>query len=376
MKILLSPDKFKGSLSADQVCDALQAGIQRFDRSIEVLQHPLADGGEGTLEVLGASIDLETVYCEVNDPLFRPITASYQCSADSAYIEMAAASGLPLLEESERNCLHTTTYGTGELIADAIRKGKQHIYLFVGGSATNDAGIGMAQALGYRFLNDTGDEIKPVGGELVNLRKIKTDALKADLSQIRFTVVCDVKNPLYGEQGAAVMYGAQKGADENAIRLLDKGLRQFADVVAVDLNKEVAHIEGAGAAGGIAAGAVAFFDATIQPGIQTLMAITSYKEKLKGVDLIITGEGKLDCQTIQGKVIHGVDEVSGAFNIPYAIVCGVLHDEALVREKLQAVSIRQVMQPGMPVEKAMKDAALYVEQLGYDTVAAFVKQKA
>ncbi|MDP4680019.1 MAG: glycerate kinase, partial [Cyclobacteriaceae bacterium] len=347
MKILISPDKFKGSLSAQEVCEAVHRGIKRFDDKIGTVFHPLADGGEGTLENLESSLDLKTLYAAVNDPLFRPIKAEYKMSKESAYIEMAAASGLPLLTEEERNCLYTTTFGTGELILDAVKNGARHIYLFVGGSATNDAGIGMAAALGYQFFDSENRQITPIGGELNKLDRIEKANLKFDLDQIRITVVCDVKNPLFGLEGAAYIYGPQKGANAEEIKLLDDGLRNFSKVVESNFGMDISKLEGGGAAGGISAGAVVFLNADIKPGIQTIFEITEYEKKLDSIDLIITGEGKLDLQTIHGKVIHGVDQISSKYGIPYAIICGIAEDLEMLERELNASQILQIKSPEM-----------------------------
>ncbi|MEQ6122373.1 glycerate kinase [Reichenbachiella sp. MALMAid0571] len=368
MKIIISPDKFKGSLSALQVCEAIHKGIKRFDSAIETILHPLADGGEGTLDVLDSALDLETIDVEVNDPLFRPIMASYKKDRQNAYIEMAAASGLPLLKNEERNCLHTTTFGTGELILDAISRGVKRIYLLVGGSATNDAGIGMATALGYTFWDQQGKEISPVGNELIRIKAIDSNNLKVNLSEVEFFVICDVKNTLFGKEGAAYMYAGQKGADEEAINHLDKGLEHFSRTVQSAFGMDISGLEGGGAAGGIGAGAAVFLKAQILPGIQTVLEVTGYKEKLKGVDFIITGEGKLDEQTIQGKVIHGVDDISRANGIPYAIICGVVEDFEKVKRKLNAVDILQVKSPDISLDSAINDAAFHVENLAYELI--------
>ena len=366
MKIIISPDKFKGSLSAYEVCEAIHKGVKRFDSTIETIWHPLADGGEGTLDILDAALDLETIHVEVNDPLFRSITAAYKKDNQNAYIEMATASGLPLLKKEERNCLYTTTFGTGELILDAITRGVKRIYLLVGGSATNDAGIGMAAALGYTFLDLQGKEISPVGNELTNIDTIVSNKLKVNLSEVEFFVICDVKNTLFGKEGAAYMYAAQKGADKEAIKHLDEGLEHFSRAVQSAFGLDISSLEGGGAAGGIGAGAVVFLRAQILPGIQTVLEVTGYKEKLKEVDFIITGEGKLDEQTIQGKVIHGVDDISRANGIPYAIICGVAEDFEKVKKKLKATDIFQVKSPDISIDSAMNDAAFYVEKLAYE----------
>ena len=371
MKVLISPDKFKGSLSAQEVCEAIDRGVKKFDQRIETIFHPLADGGEGTLENLQSSLELESVVVEVNDPLFRPVKAEYKIGGGNAYIEMAAASGLPLLTVQERNCLYTTTYGTGELMLHAINKGVNNIYLFVGGSATNDGGIGMANALGYQFYDAENNELSPIGKELINISRIDHSKMKMDINKINLTAVCDVKNPLFGPEGAAYIYGPQKGGNEEEIKMLDKGLRNLSEVVYSTLGKDIANLEGGGAAGGISAGAYAFCNAKIKPGIQTIFEITKYEKKLESVDLIITGEGKLDNQTIHGKVIHGVDQVSTKHNIPYAIICGIAEDLEMLERKLNATWILQIKTSDVTLESAINEAAEHVENRAYQLIQDF-----
>ncbi|MFY0651928.1 MAG: glycerate kinase [Cyclobacteriaceae bacterium] len=373
MKVLISPDKFKGSLTADEVCNAVESALLDYDQTIEVIKHPLADGGEGTLDILDSTLDLKTVSVQVNDPLFRPITAEYKMDESSAYIEMAAASGLPILKEEERNCLITTTYGTGELILDAIEEGATNIYLFVGGSATNDAGMGMAEALGYKLYDKDGKALRPIGLELSNLAAIDSSDLKYDPDEVNVFVVCDVKNPLYGENGAAYIYGPQKGADQSAIELLDGGLRNFAKIAKSSFDKDVSKMEGAGAAGGIGGGAAVFLNAEIKPGIQTILEITNYTSKLTGVDLIITGEGKLDIQTVHGKVIHGVDQVSRESGIPYSIICGIAEDLDVIHEEIAATEILQIKTDEVSLDSAINDAASHVHRLASGLIERFMK---
>ncbi|MBP6755641.1 MAG: glycerate kinase, partial [Bacteroidia bacterium] len=222
MKIIVAPDKFKGSLSALEVCNAIENGIKRFDQSIEIIKHPLADGGEGTLTILNNYFKLNKRNVVVNNPLFKPCEATYLVSDDTAYIEMATASGLQLLSENERNCFYTSSFGTGELILDAIDSGYNNIVLFIGGSATNDAGIGMASALGYKFYDTNNQIVKPIGKELINIDCIDITNLKIDLNSINCTVICDVKNELFGLNGAAHVYAAQKGATPIEVEQLNE----------------------------------------------------------------------------------------------------------------------------------------------------------
>lgn len=366
MRVVIAPDKFKGSLSALEVCLAIENGIKKFDSAIETIKHPLADGGEGTLDILQNYFELKTVSLLVKDPLFRDITATYMVSEDTAYIEMSNASGLQLLKEKDKNCCNTTTFGTGQFILAAIQKGFKNIVLFIGGSATNDAGIGMAAALGYEFYNADNESIEPIGKSLLSIHKIENDKLSFTLSDINFTVVCDVKNPLYGRNGAAYVYGGQKGASSEEIETLDLGLQNFSKQVSKYLHKEVATIPGAGAAGGLGAGAVCFLNATIKSGIDFVMEQTGFDALLKDhVDLIITGEGSVDKQTIEGKVIKGISERAIQNNIPFSIISGVVKDEKLIRENLNPKSINSIMELGVTIEDAIQNAASHITDITY-----------
>lgn len=369
MRVVIAPDKFKGSLSAMEVCNAIENGIKKFNPSIETIKHPLADGGEGTLDILQNYFELKTVELLVKDPLFRDITATYMVSDDMAYIEMSNASGLQLLKEEEKNCYYTTTFGTGQLILDAIQKGFKNIVLFIGGSATNDGGIGMASALGYHFYNAANESIEPIGKSLLAINKIENDKLLFALNEINFTVVCDVKNPLYGSNGAAYVYGGQKGASLEEIRLLDLGLQNFSKQVLKYLHKEVAEIHGAGAAGGLGAGAVCFLNAKIKSGIDFVMEQTGFDVLLKNhVDLIITGEGSVDKQTIEGKVIKGVSERAAQYKIPFSIISGIVKDEQLIKDILKPQSIYSIMELGVTTEDAMKNASLHINSISYKLI--------
>lgn len=374
MRVLIAPDKFKGSLSAMEVCNAIEDGIKKANPLIETLKHPLADGGEGTLDILQNYFKLETISVLVMNPLFKKIQATYKVSAKTAYIEMANASGLQLLEENEKNCYYTSTYGTGQLILDAIQKGYKNIVLFIGGSATNDAGIGMAAALGYQLYNSKKELINPIGKELLHIDTIANSHLLFDPKEINCTVVCDVKNPLFGKNGAAYVYGSQKGASEEEIQLLDRGLRHFSDQVLKYLNKKVETIEAAGAAGGLGAGAVCFLDAKIKSGIDFVMEQTGFDALLKDtIDLIITGEGSVDKQTIEGKVIKGISERAIKNKIPFSIISGIVKDEKLIQENLHPSSIHSIMETGVTTEDAMQNAATHLTALGYRLIKEHTK---
>ncbi|HEY1056727.1 MAG TPA: glycerate kinase, partial [Emticicia sp.] len=318
MKILLAPDKFKGSLDAQQVCQAMTEGIKMVSTEIETISLPMADGGEGTLDLLLWYSGGQKKTAQVKDPLGRIIDAQYGISADgkTAFIEMATASGLSLLKTDERNPLLTSTYGTGELIKVAIEAGVEQIMLGIGGSATTDAGIGMAKALGWQFFDAEDKEIDAIGGNLSQIRKIIPSPLASQLPKIQ--VACDVTNPLYGINGAAYIYGPQKGADAEKVAILDKGLKDFAKITG--LSEETFNNPGFGAAGGLGFGCVFFLNAELKEGVKLLMDFCGFEKHLQGVDLIITGEGKIDNQTLQGKLVKGI--TSQAQNISIAAICG------------------------------------------------------
>lgn len=340
MQILIAPDKFRDSLDAMSVAKAIAEGLQLQDKNINVQLFPLADGGEGTAKILTHHTKGTLHTIEVTDPLLRPIEATYGISADgkTAFIEMAEASGLHLLQPSERNCYYTSSYGTGELILDALEKDVEHIILGIGGSATNDAGIGMANALGYRFLDKYNMELAPIGESLEHIAKIDATNLKAFLNNTQFTVAYDVDCPLHGPQGAAYTYGRQKGAGFSQMESLDLGLENFARITRWNYQKDVASIAGAGAAGGMGAGAYFFLNAETRKGTELIMEITKFHEQLNNTDLIITGEGNLDSQTLQGKVLQGICQVAKESDIPVVALCGALEADPQLLENLDGLT--------------------------------------
>ncbi len=318
MKFLLCPDTFKGSISATQFCNTLGAKLQSGGH--EVFNLPMADGGEGSLDAIENALGASRVNMMVKDPLFKTSTAYYLRKDNTAYIEMAQASGLLLVKPSLRNPEYTSTYGTGQLIKHAWKNGCEKIYLFVGGSSTNDGGIGMATAFGYNFLDTHGHEVPPIGLALADINAI---VAPENLPSVELFVVCDVDNPLHGSNGAAVVYAAQKGADTAMIERLDAGLKHLDVRIEQDLNKKVASLPGAGAAGGLAAGAVAFLNAKIVPGTATFIEILNFDTYLAQVDCIITGEGKIDHQTLSGKLIAGLASKIKKSTKKLWLVCGI-----------------------------------------------------
>lgn len=323
MKILIAPDKFKGSLTARQVCAAVEEGLLKKDPENQITSVPLADGGEGTFQLLTSLFNSSTIAVQVTGPGFSQVDAHYGISADgtTAFIEMAIASGLELLKTEERNPLHTTSYGTGQLIADALGRGVTKIILGIGGSATNDAGIGMAAALGYGFFDRYGKALKPVGENLVQVRDMSQTGVHRRVSEVSFITLCDVDNPLHGPAGAAAVFAPQKGASPEAVGILNEGLEQFEKMALKHFGKQ-ANFPGAGAAGGLGAGASIFLNATLRRGIDYMMDVTDLRNKIANTDIVITGEGKIDEQSLSGKVVIAVARIARGFDKRVLTVCG------------------------------------------------------
>lgn len=365
MKFVIAPDKFKGSLSAIKFCKAVEGALKKVLPNPEISVIPLADGGDGTVDILECHLSGERVNLEVNDPLFRPIEASYLFieSKKTAFIEMASACGITLLKPEEQNCFNTTSLGTGELIKHAIEKGAKTIILGIGGSATNDCGIGMATALGYVFEDENGNTLSPIGKNLARIYHINTKHILKDLDKIVFKVACDVSNPLFGKDGAAYVYGLQKGASKDEIVKLDEGLKNMALLFKNQFNKDVQNIKGAGAAGGMGAGASVFLNAELKSGIDLIKDLLDFDTKIKDADWIITGEGTLDNQTFSGKTIHGVIASAEAKNIKVAAFCGALD---LVENDIKNLGIDYadaVLNYSKNLEDAIKNAQRYLEEM-------------
>lgn len=333
-KIVVASDSFKGSLTSLQVADAIEAGIHLELPDVQVVKVPVADGGEGTMQTLVDALRGEYVTCRVYDPLMRNITSSYgiirQKGEDTAIIDMASASGITLISEKERDPFITTTYGTGQLIADAYSRGCRHFIVGVGGSATNDAGKGMLEALGCRFLNADGKELAPGGRSLNELSFIDISEMDKSLLDSKFTIICDVCNPLFGEQGAAYVFAPQKGASPAGIKILDNGLKRFAACVKAQFETDITHVPGAGAAGGLGAAFIAFFNAVLKPGITTVLDVLYFENYLSGADLIITGEGKVDEQTLMGKVPQGILTLAQKYDIPVVVLGGAVESRQVL----------------------------------------------
>ena len=322
-KILVASDKYKGSLSALEVCSIIENTIKNMDSNIEVIVSPMADGGEGTVETLVESQKGKYIKLKVTGPLGSPVDAKFGIiDGDIAVIEMASASGLWLVPEKKRNPMKATTYGTGQLIKKALDLGCRRVIVGIGGSATTDGGMGMAQALGVKFYDEDNKLLKFGGEQLLRLKKIDISGIQPLAKSARFEVACDVANPLTGSNGAAYIYSPQKGADENMVKELDRGLANFARVVKRDLGKNIKDLKGAGAAGGLGGGLAAFLDAELRPGTDIIIEATNLERKMKGADLVITGEGAMDKQTFYGKSTYGVAMLAKKNNVPVITING------------------------------------------------------
>jgi glycerate kinase len=354
MKVVVAIDSFKGCLSSEAVEAAAARGVADVFPDAEILCVPVADGGEGTVEALVEGTNGRMATISVHDPLMRPIRASYGLSGDgqTAIIEMSAASGLTLLSEEERNPLRTTTYGTGELILDAVGRGCRRFILGVGGSATNDAGIGMLQALGFRFIRIPPDGCSDRAARRCSRLPMWIFPMSSpSLSTCRFRLATDVKNPLFGPEGAAYVFARQKGGDDRTIPMLDEGLRHFSEVVKRSLHKDISKIPGAGAGGGFAAGCLAFLNASMVSGITLVLEQLHFDEKLRGASFVITGEGRMDAQTLQGKVPVGVAEAASRQQIPVYAVAGRIEPDVVFPSILKAFPLTD---PPVPLERSMQ----------------------
>ena len=366
MNILIATDKFKDSQTALQICEGLKKGILKTFPTATCETLPLADGGEGTLETLQIVIGGEFITCEVQDPLFRKIQAKYLWIASSrtAIVEMARASGIELLQIEKRNALITSTFGTGQLILDALEKDAQEIILTVGGSATNDGGIGMANALGYVFMGKNKNELKPIGENLLKIHSIDKKNIHPNLAYTKFTVATDVTNPFYGENGAAKVFAKQKGADEKAIGLLDKGLENLAQIFQETFSLNIQQKQGSGAGGGIGGGAMVFLNAKICSAADWILDIIDIDSKLKIANVLITGEGKIDSQTWQGKLISRLLERANKFNVSTILVCGTMQDLEQIIAQEGVMYATSILNEPMSLEKAIEKTSQLIEYQG------------
>ncbi|EME5081177.1 glycerate kinase [Klebsiella aerogenes] len=371
MKIVIAPDSYKESLSALDVATAIETGFREIYPHAEYVKVPVADGGEGTVEAMVAATQGHIVQVSVTGPLGEPVNAFYGLSGDMrcAYIEMAAASGLESVPPTRRNPLLTTSWGTGELIRHALDAGVSQIIIGIGGSATNDGGAGMAQALGAKLLSAGQQQIAPGGGALETLARIDLSELDPRLADCRIDVACDVTNPLTGPQGASAVFGPQKGATAAMIERLDRGLQHFAQIIDRDLDIDVLNLEGGGAAGGMGAALYAFCGANLRPGIEIVTDALGLADLVADADLVITGEGRIDSQTIHGKVPVGVAKVAKRFNVPVIGIAGSLTADVGVVHQHGLDAVFSVLYSVCTLEEALANAAANVRMTARNVAA-------
>ncbi len=358
MKIVIAPDSFKGSLTSIQATQAIANAFEKVSLNFEIVKIPVSDGGEGFVDSIQFSIGGEMIETIVSGPLpGQKVKAKFLMKGETAIIEMASASGLTLVPKNKRNPKITTTYGVGELIKKAIELGAREIIIGVGGSATNDGGTGMASALGYKFFDEKGKKLKQGGINLLKLKKIDDSEVDDKIKNVKFRVAVDVLNPLCGPEGASFTYATQKGASKNDLPKLDKALKRLAEVVKEKYNIDIENLPGAGAAGGLAGGLVAFCNAKIERGISLFLDLVPFDEKIKNANLIITGEGKIDSQVKYGKALKGIVERASKQNIPVIAIVGRVEGEPIeLMNSLGLSAIFSMTDVGMRETFAMKNA--------------------
>lgn len=358
MKIVIAPDSFKGSLSAIEVCETIEIGVKKVLPAANIVKIPMADGGEGTVEALVSSTHGHIEWEKVHGPLGGKVKAHYGILGDAktAIIEMASASGLPLVSPGKRNPLYTTTYGTGELILAALEKGCRDFIIGIGGSATNDCGAGLAQALGVEFYDKSGDKIDDFmnGHWLGKTGSIDFSGLLPVVKESRFTVACDVENPLLGPDGCAFVYAPQKGAAEEIVKELEANMADFADILEKTIGRKVRDIRGAGAAGGLGAGLMAFVNGKLEKGINIVLNASNFAERIKGASLILTGEGKIDYQTAFGKTLSGIAREAKKQGIPVIAIAGIVADNIDNLYDIGITSCFSICDQPMDKETSMK----------------------
>jgi len=374
MKIIIAPASFKGCLSNIEAAEIIKGACLDVFHSVNPVVFPLADGGEGTLDVVKVLAGGRFFFEDVSDPLGRKIKGKWLKNKGTAYIEMAQAAGLTLLKKDERNPLKTTTYGVGELIKKAMMRGCRKIFIGVGGSATSDGGIGALTALGIKFLDRNRRIIYPgAGKDLMRIKEIDISGLFPLVKNCEFTVLSDVKNPLYGRDGAAFVYAPQKGAGRSDVGVLDKGLKNYNKVVKKTTGIDMNNIEGAGAAGGIAGGLVAFLGARITSGIEAVLKMGRFEDKIRGADLLITGEGRVDNQTGYGKGVGVVISFCRRYNIPVVVLAGSVEEEIYRRKLFKDVIILSIVPGVVSLDEAMEQGDDYLYRTAVQVLKLYKK---
>ena len=363
MKIVIAPNAFKDSLSAIRISEIISDKIDELLPGTEVLQLPVADGGDGLTDIALKTLAGERITCEARDPLNRPLQADF-CFVRNrklAIIEMASVSGLRLLKDTEKNPMITSTRGTGDLMRSALDLGAETILIGLGGSATNDGGCGMASALGVSFFDASGKPVEPIGGKLINIAKIDMSGLDDRLKTTVIEAICDVRNPLLGKEGAAYVYGPQKGASPEDVLALDSGLDNLADRIKKDLGKDIRTLESAGAAGGFGAGLNAFLGAKLRPGIDVILDLIEIDKALENCDLVFTGEGKIDEQTVFGKAPAGVAAKALQYDIPCIAISGARGVELTALYNVGFTSLFSICPGPVQLQTALDNAEKFLE---------------
>ncbi|TQR26747.1 glycerate kinase [Lysinibacillus sphaericus] len=362
MKVVISPDSYKGTLSAFEVAKAMQAGILAVDPSIDTIILPVADGGEGTLESLVASTNGRYISHHVLDPLGRVIEAKYGVLGDNetCVIEMAQASGIMLLQEKEKNPELASTYGTGQLIKAALDKGFRKFIIGIGGSATNDAGIGMLKALGLQLKKEDGTLIAEGVSALLDLASIDTRQLDPRLAEATFNIACDVDNPLIGERGATAIFGPQKGVKEHQIAYFDNCIKQFADIIEKQFDIRLHDCKGAGAAGGTGGALIAFLNGSFHAGIDIVMDAVQLKKHLKGAGFVMTGEGQSDRQTLHGKAPIGVAKAATSANVQAILLSGAIEENDRSALLKYFTVVESLVDENISVQQAMQEPYYFI----------------
>lgn len=357
MKFVFAPDSFKGTLSSQEIIDILTEKAQQHFKDVQTQGVLIADGGEGTIAAVEQMKGGSRRYLEVTGPLGEKVNAHYlRLNEKQVLIEMATASGITLIPYREGNALYTTSYGTGEMIKDALASGADDIIISIGGSATNDGGMGMLMALGVRFLDKDGKELEPVGKNLLNIAKIDTASLNRRVKTANFIVMCDVTNPLIGPNGATYVFGPQKGANAKQLKLLESGMKNYAAKIKETLGADVANLPGGGAAGGMGAALTAFCGASLQSGIKTILDLINFENIIADADLIITGEGRIDGQSAGGKVLDGIGRYAKKRNIPVIALTGGMGDNAHLVYDCGIDSIMVTVNAPMSLDTALTHA--------------------
>ncbi|KGM96603.1 glycerate kinase [Clostridium novyi A str. 4552] len=364
MKFVLAPDSFKESMTAKEAAEAMERGIKKVIPDAECIKVPMADGGEGTVQSLVDATNGQIIEIEVTGPDCNKVKATYGILGDgkTAVIEMASASGIHLVKKDKRNPLYTTTYGTGELIKSALDREVKNILIGIGGSATNDGGAGMLEALGVKFYDKSGNELAFGGAALAELHKIDLSNFDLRIKNVNIEVACDVNNPLTGENGASYIFGPQKGATPEMVQKLDSALKNYAKVIREQLGCDVEKVPGSGAAGGLGAGLMAFLGADLKKGVELVIKYTKLEEKIKGADYVFTGEGSVDSQTIFGKTPFGVSTIAKKYDIPTIAFAGKIGDGVEELYKYGINSIVGILQGVVSLDEALKMGAKNIEK--------------